>query len=120
MANKPRIYDLTQFITQSDGSPQFLGVITTVGAASQNNNGTATPFSNTGDGLAGKMLMLQPDVACYILQGTTNAVAAVGTATSSAVNISAGERVILTMQRTEGWLAVVGAAPVNLKCWEMV
>ncbi len=110
-----------------NGSPQFLGVITTVTTGSQNNHGTATPFNNTGHGLAGKVLMVQPDIACYIKLGTTNAIAAVASATSSSVALTAGERVILrplpALQQganaDEGWLAVIGAAAVNLKVWEL-
>ncbi len=119
-ANSPRNYDLAQLIAKENGSPQFLGVITTVSTASQNNHGTAVPFNNTGNGLASKMLMVQPDAACYILQGTTNAVAAVATATSSSILLASGERAIITMAATEGWLAVIGAAAVNLKVWELV
>ncbi len=115
------------FEQRLNGSPQFLGVITTVSTSSQNNHGTAAPFNDTGHGLAGKVLMVQPDIACYIALGTANTAAAVASATSSSVAVAAGERVILRplsvgqhqVAADEGWLAVIGAAAVNLKVWEL-
>lgn len=115
------------FEQRLNGSPQFLGVITTVGSSSQNNHGTAAPFNNTGHGLAGMVLLVQPDIDCYIQLGTTNAAAATASATSASMFLAAGERVTLrplsaVQQQAaadEGWLAVIGAAAVNLKVWAL-
>lgn len=99
-----------------NGSPSYLGTI--IATTTKNNHDTATPFNDTGDALKGKALMVQPDTACYILAGATNA----GTVTTSnGVKLAADERVILTMTRDQGWLACVAVSgTTNLKVWELV
>lgn len=115
-----RLGDLSQVTEALNGSPQSLGVIIAT-ATSKNNHTTATPFNDTGDGLGAKILMLQSDADCYVITGTTNAVVAVATATSSSWKISAGERVVITPKSNEGWIACITAAgTANLKVWEMI
>ncbi len=60
------------------GLPTRLGVIIAT-TTSKNNDDTATPFNDTGSGLAGKLLVLVPDVACTIKAGSAATVAAVAT-----------------------------------------
>lgn len=99
-----------------NGSPQYLGVI--AANTTTTNHTTAVPFQNTGDGLAGKMLLIQPDAACYLRGVVTNN----GTVTTAnGVYIGTNERVIITLKSDEGWLAVLGdGAAVNARVWELV
>lgn len=107
---------LAQYI---NGSMTFLGVI--IATTTKNNHDTATPFNDTGNGLAGKVLMVQSDVACYIYPGTTNAATATGTVTGNGYYLAANDARTFTMGSLQGWLACVGvaAAATNLKVWEM-
>jgi hypothetical protein len=99
-----------------NGSPQYLGTI--AANATTTNHTTASPFNNTGDGLAGKMILIQTDAACY-LRGVTTAN---GTVTSTnGVYIGTNERVIITLKSDEGWLAVLGdGGAANARVWELV
>lgn len=100
---------------KSIGTPSRLGVI--VATTTKNNHDTATPFSNTSDALKGKMLLVQPDTACYIVAGTTNAV----TATNTGVKLEAGEKYLLSMREEYGWLACLPVAgTTNLQVYEML
>lgn len=56
------------------GTPARLGVITAT--TTKTNNNTAVPFNNTGEALERKMLILQPDTACYVKFGSANTVTA--------------------------------------------
>jgi hypothetical protein len=97
-----------------NGTPVLLGTV--IATTTKNNHDTATPFNNTGDALKGKLLMLQPDAACYINFATTNA----GTATTSAIKLAADERVVVSMTEAHGWVACVSASgTTNLRVWEL-
>ena len=102
-----------QYTRQLNGTPVLLGAI--VATTTINNHDTAVPFNNTGIGLGGKVLLLQASAACHIYPGTTNAATAT---TANGVKLAADERVIITMNSTYGWLAVVGAATVRV--WELL
>lgn len=98
-----------------NGSPSYLGVI--VATTTKNNHDTAAPFNNTGDALKGRVLLLQPDAACYVLAGILNTATVT---TTNGVKLQADERVILTMTASQGWLACVSVTgTTNLKVWEM-
>lgn len=105
--------DLT---TTLNGVPTYLGVV--VATTTKNNHDTAAPFNNTGEALKGRVLMMQSDAAFYFNAGITNAITAT---TTNGVLVAAGERVILVMGSSYGWmacLAVTGTA--NIKFWELV
>lgn len=97
-----------------NGTPVLLGTI--VATTTKNNHDTAVAFNNTGDALKGKLLMLQPDAACYIDFGTANT----GTATTSAIKLAADERVVVSMTEAHGWVACVSVSgTTNLRVWEL-
>lgn len=99
-----------------NGSHSFLGLI--VATTTKNNHDTATPFTNTGDGLAGKVLLVQPDAACYILAGTANTAAVT---TANGLKLAADQTYVLVMGATQGWLACLSVSgTANLKVWELV
>jgi len=97
------------------GTPRRLGVI--VATTTHANNGTtAVPFNASGDGLAGKLLLIQPDAACYIAVGETNS----AEATTTDVRLEANERVLLNMGKTDKFLATEAVTgTVNLQVYEM-
>lgn len=98
------------------GTPVLLGTI--VATTTKNNHDTATPFNNTGDALKGKMLLIQPDTACYILPGTANTATVT---TSNGIKLGAEERVILSMADDYGWLACVAVSgTTNCRIWELI
>lgn len=130
----PNINDLTQNL---NGSPQFLGVIASVSAAVTNNGTTATKFNyipaDAGDAasgrlpglggtLAGRVLLVQPTAAGVMLGGT-----AVGDLTMTqqsgakpGVLLASGEKAIITMLPTEGWLQwATVSGNGNLIVWEL-
>ncbi len=116
--SNPRIGGGYQLHQTLNGSPTFLGVITAT--TTQNNHDTAVPFNDTSNALMGKVLLLQADSACYIYVGTTNAVTAIGTATGNGLFLNSGERLILTMGESQGWVACVPYdETTNLKVWEL-
>ncbi len=110
-----RSYDHSKVLTHLNGSPQFLGVI--VATTTKNNHDTAAAFNNTGDALKAKVLLVQPDAACYVLAGTLN------TATVTAANgvrLEANEKYVLTMRDSEGWLAGLAVSgTANIRVWEL-
>ncbi len=109
-----RIEDNLPLLTQRlNGSPSYLGTI--VATTTKNNHDTAAPFNDTTNALTGKVLLIQPDAACYVLPGIVNTTTVT---TANGLYLGANERVILTMTPLQGWLAVVGTA--NLKVWELL
>jgi hypothetical protein len=98
------------------GAPTRLGVV--IGTTtSKNNHDTATPFNNTGDALGGKLLVLQPDVACYIAVGSVNTVAAATTD----VKLEANERFVLNCGLTHKFVATRSVSgTVNLQVYELI
>lgn len=102
------------FGARLNGVPVKLGVI--VATTTKNNHDTAVPFNNTGNALKGKLLMFQPDAACYLMFGTANTI----TATTASVKIAADERVSVSMTEDHGWVACVSVTgTTNLQVWEM-
>lgn len=99
-----------QLFDASNGTPVFLGVI--IATTTKNNHDTATPFNNTGDALKGKLLLLQPDTACWVKFGTANTVTASSTATAGSIYLAARERVIVGMAGGlgYGWIACVAVS----------
>ena len=99
-----------------NGSPSFRGVI--VATTTKNNHDTVAAFNNTGDALKGRVLLLQPDAACYVYFGSTNAATAT---TANGIKLAADERVLVTMTRDNGWVACVSVTgTINLRVWEMI
>lgn len=98
------------------GDPVYLGTIAAT-TTSKNNHSTGTAFNNTGEALKGKLLLVQPDVACYVRQVSAND----GTASSTnGVKLAADQIFYLSMRSTKGWLACVSVSgTVNLRVFEM-
>jgi hypothetical protein len=97
------------------GAPSRLGVIVATTTA-KNNNDTGTPFNNTGDALAGKVVMVQPDAACTLAVGSSS-VAAV----STDERLEANEKRIINMPLSSGYVslrAVTGT--VNGQVYELI
>lgn len=107
------MYSSIETLAAGMGTPAFLGVVTAT--TTTNNHGTAVPFN---DGtLTNKVLLLQPDTACYILPGITNAATVT---TANGVYLGANERVIMRMNGDMGWVACVAVAgTTNLRIWEL-
>lgn len=99
------------------GSPAYLGTIDYTGTSKTNHEAT-TPFNNVTPALCGKLLLLQPSTAVYILGATTNT----GTVTAvNGVKLQVDERVIVMMKdNTKCWLAALRvSASGDLKFWEL-
>jgi hypothetical protein len=134
MSGPGRPPNVTDTVLNVNGSPVYLGVIVSTGAAVDNNT-TAIPFFNVPLGpsaaapnytntLAGKTLLLQASAAGFILPArTTSATPGTPLAASAALNLvalqatipvaantspgialAAGERVYVTQMAFEGWL----------------
>lgn len=99
-------------LSLTNGVPVFLGVI--VATTTINNHDTVVPFSNTGQALTGKVLLLQPSAACHVGFGTTNAVTVT---TANGVKLAADQLVTVAMGSDDGWIACVGSA--SLRVWEL-
>lgn len=133
----------------TNGSPQFLGILTSSGTTvAVNNATTATKFyfqpsntlnpsnpnvpANYAGTLAGRVLLLQPTAAGLVLPSTSPALGSVQTValqsvvppvanTAPGVLLQASERVIVTMQPTEGWLQwLSNTGSASLLVWELV
>jgi hypothetical protein len=103
-------------VTLLNGSPSYLGTI--VATTTKNNHDTATPFVNTGDALAGLTLLVQSDVACYVLAGTANTATVT---TGNGVKLEANEKYVITMSDRQGWLAALAVSgTANVKVWQLV
>jgi hypothetical protein len=122
-----------------NGSPQYLGALVSTGTA-VNNATTATPFNATAlnppgftNTLAGKVLLLQTSAAGLIKRSNSATMVAPTVVvaqqsvmppaanTEPGVSLASGERVVVTMLPTDGWLQwlpVTGSA--NLLVWELV
>ncbi len=132
----------TQFL---NGTPSYLGAIVSVGGEVVNNATTATPFNQTALGpnnqppnltntLAGKMLLLQTSAAGSILfsQGAglsgapypiiaLQSVVPPANGTQPGVLIGSGERVIVLVLPTMGWLQWLPTSGAgNIFVWELL
>jgi hypothetical protein len=98
------------------GPANWLGTI--VATTTKNNHDTATPFNDTGDGLGGKLLLLQPDAACYVKFGTTNAT----TVTSSnGLKLAADQFYYVNVPSNYGWVAALAVSgTANVKVFELI
>lgn len=102
------------------GAPKYLGVIDYTGTSKTNHEAT-TPFSNTGDALCGKTLLVHATTAAHVLPVSTNT----GTVTTATgVPMLPSDKAIITMMAstsgTECWLAVIrSTASGNLSVWEL-
>ncbi len=101
------------------GTPVTLGVL--IATTSVNNATTGTPFNTTaGTGLAGKILLLQPDTACLCKFGADSSVAATTSATGSSFELVAKERVVIWVNQDLGFLACIAVSGTsNVKVWEL-
>lgn len=98
------------------GSPNHIGTI--VATTTKNNHDTATAFSNTGDALTGKVLLLQPDAACYVKTGATNGQTVT---TANGVLLEANEKFPLSMPSGHGFIAALAVSgTANVKVFELV
>jgi hypothetical protein len=96
------------------GAPTRLGVI--VATTTKNNHDTASAFNNTGDALAGKLLVIQPDTACYIAVGSLNT----QTAVTTSLKLEANERFVLNMGANHKFLACLAVSgTTNLQVYEL-
>jgi hypothetical protein len=94
------------------GTPVFLGVIEA--STTKTNHTTTTAFSNTGDALKGKVLLVQAMAECHVLPVTVNNGAVT---TSTGVKMASAETRVIAMTEQHGWLAVIGTA--NVRVWEL-
>lgn len=131
-----------------NGSPKFLGVITSAGPI-QNNLTTAIPFSQTMQGpvgspnvplnfagtLAGKVLLLQVTASGQILPSSSSSIASPGSAdvpvltdfatfagisgTALGPVIAANERVVVCMLPNQGWLQWLPGTSGSCIVWEL-
>lgn len=111
----PRLGNISQSYEAVNGTHTFLGTI--IATTTKNNNDTATPFNNSGEALKGKVLLLQPDAACYILPGTLSTTTVT---TTNGLKVGADQTYVIIMGAGYGFLAclaVTGTA--NLKVWEL-
>ena len=83
------------------GIPTRLGQIVAT-TTHKNNYSTASAFNSTGDGLAGKLLCIQPDVACYFAVAATNA----AEATTTDWLLEANQPFVLNMGQNHKFLAL--------------
>jgi hypothetical protein len=111
-----------------NGCPVFLGRLASVAGEAVNNLTTATPFNQTAlsttnlaNTLAGKMLLLQSTADGVILTRASNAVnVTLQTGAMPGVLLGTGERVILLMLPSHGWLQwMPSAGSANLLVWEL-
>ena len=140
-------YTINSTTNVLNGTPRFLGVLTSASATAPVNNATtAVPFLfapiqpgssasigpvNLNGTLAGKTLLLQPTAQSLILpSGSASMTApqiviARQTATPTAsvtpgILLAANERVVLVMGFQMGWLQFLGdAGAASLMVWEM-
>lgn len=99
------------------GTPVRLGTID-FASSSKTQASATTPFNDSGDGLAGKVLLLQPTQAVYILPGTSSSATA---ASATSVLLQANERVCFYMHPSYTHLAAIrSASDGNLLIWELL
>lgn len=96
-----RLLDQTRLMFALNGSPEYLGTITSTAASST--NAFAIP--------AGSILMLQPDADVTVI-GVSSAS---GTVTAAnGVDVGAGQRFYITLNNRQSHVACIGAAKVKV------
>lgn len=115
-----------QLSLRVNGTPIPLGCISSADGASYNNHTTSgggcSAFNNTGIALEGKTLLVYAAAGGRVLPGTLNTASTVATAgaATAGVPLKAGERAIIVMTNTHGWLAWKPDASGNsLEVWEL-
>ena len=103
-------------VTKLSGTPVLLGTITATTA--KDNADTAVVFNDASPGLAGKLVMLQCDSACYIKCSTAAASAATA---ANGILLSAYERVVIWLGESYGWVSVLPVSGTSVvKVWELI
>jgi len=99
-----------------NGTPEKLGNITTAGAGAKDQTSTASTFTID----KGDLLLIQPDVDCYVLPVATGG-AVTGGATGTGVLVQANTSFYLQMEDSAPLLSVIrsGGTDVNLKVWRL-
>lgn len=103
-----------QLLIVLNGAPSTLGKIEAT-TTSKNNSDTGTAFNQTGNGLKGMFLEIQPDVACHF---STEATAALAVATTEDTKLEAGEKYRFFMPTDHPFLAcrsVTGSVVLRVK-----
>jgi hypothetical protein len=100
------------------GTPVFLGTIDFTNT-SKNNTSASTPFSNTGDGLAGKVLMVHASTSVFILPGTSSS-AAVTSTNGVPLTGNTDPKCFYMHPAYTALAALRQASDGNLKVWEMI
>lgn len=104
-----------QVVSALNGTPVLLGTITADATTAKTNSNTAVPFQATGMG--GKILMLQGDVAFYVLP-TASATGLAAAATS--LLIAANERFIIALHGDYTYLSVLSqSGTANVKVFQL-
>lgn len=109
-------------LAASAGMPVYLGSYN-VTTTSKTNGQVGTTFNTSGDGLAGKTLLLITDADVRILPVTssTGVVTTTRDAAGFGVLVSAGSRVTLRMGPAATHLAIIHASSTaNVDVWELV
>lgn len=110
-------------VAAAQGAPVYLGSYNATTSAKTNAE-VATPFSNSGDGLAGKVLMVHntgtDDVRILPVAGSTDDVTITRNAAGFGVLVSAGSKVTLRMQPAMPYLAVIcPSSTATVDVWEL-
>jgi len=102
--------------TRLNGTPLLLGTITATTA--KDNADTAVVFNDASPGLAGKLIMLQTDSACYVKCSTAAASAATS---ANGILLAAYERVVIWLGESYGWVSVLPVSGTSVvKVWELI
>lgn len=108
-ADSGRNKNLADTIKVLNGSPAYLGTI--VATTTKNNSDTAAPFAIE----AGQFILVQCDVAAYVLPGTSTAAAAT---TANGVKVAADEKFYILLRAGQSYLAIISASgTATCKVW---
>lgn len=102
------------------GTPVLLGVIVATGSTATTNASTAAPFAHTGDGLRGKVLLIQPDYDVYLAFGES---ASVSVTATTGVYMLLEDRLVVSMSARHGWIGAIPYDPAetaNVRVFELV
>jgi hypothetical protein len=103
-----RYLDQEGVIKALNGSPTYLGTVTSTGASATNAS-TATPFTLT----RGSLLLLQADATVYVVSGAS-------VSSSNGVKVAADEKFYLLLTSEQTTLAVISASgTANVKVFRL-